>query len=330
MAENFPRQPLLAQIRQSPPLDLSLPYKTTSLPQKHILITGAASGLGASFATAWASAGASVVASDINEAAGTALVASLRSKTGNANVHFVPCDVTSWTDQVALFRRAVELSPHGGIDCVVANAGIAGKEPLQTAPPRVGDPNPPPPNLKVLKVNLDGVVYTTHLALAYLKANPGSAAPSDSTLEGPRDRHLLLVGSLASLAPIAGQPLYGAAKHGVLGLFRALRASAFMSGVRVNLLMPYFVATPIMPAAGRALLAGQPLAQIEDVVDAATRLVADHGIRGRGLAVGPRIRVVEEKAVWEAYADDFEDSEAFTRRVTGLMNKAVRYGVLGW
>jgi NAD(P)-dependent dehydrogenase (short-subunit alcohol dehydrogenase family) len=198
----------------------------------------------------------------------------------------------------------------------------------------------------VLNVNLTGVLYTTQLAMYHLQRNPNSVACSTSAAPSKyaRDRHLLLVGSMASIAPIPTQPLYGASKHGVLGAFRALRASSFVDGVRVNMICPYFIETPIMPAGGRLILAGGGMGKVEDVVDAATRLCADSRIAGRALVIGPKVKMAqkedgewvvvrkedagEEQAVWEAFADDFEDCELFLQRVVGILKGAA--AVKGW
>jgi NAD(P)-dependent dehydrogenase (short-subunit alcohol dehydrogenase family) len=42
----------------------------------------------------------------------------------------VKCDVTSWKDQLAVFKAAIANSPHKSIDIVIANAGIAGNDPV--------------------------------------------------------------------------------------------------------------------------------------------------------------------------------------------------------
>lgn len=98
----------------------------------------------------------------------------------------------------------------------------------------------------------------------------------------------------------------------------------------------------------------------EDVVDAGTRLMADSRIAGRALAIGPKVTINEEYqlvpqcttgsktlAVWEAYADDFEEVgeyfilrlvfpsdfslDAFTRRFVGILNSVERTrGWIGW
>ena len=249
-----------------------------------------------------------------------------------------------------LFKEAVRLSPHGGIDSVIANAGITDRHPTFESPVGLDTESPPPPDLACLDVNLKGVVYTSHLALFWLKRNPGSAPASASADPDAlkRDRHLLLVGSIASLGPIPLQAFYGASKHAVLGLFRCLRATSFVHGVRVSFIAPYFIDTPIIPASGRMLLAGAEMGKTEDVVEAMTRFVADPRIVGRAVCVAPRLRTkrlegggeclapvgdpaAEEKAIWEVNADDFETVEVWNRRMIGILNAAeIAKGWIGW
>ncbi|KAK4117718.1 NAD(P)-binding protein [Canariomyces notabilis] len=349
------------KVGQSPPVDCTKPYNTSTLAGKTILITGGASGFGAAFARHWARHGAHIIIGDVNDAAGEALVAELRSSSSSASKpstvtqpqqqHFAyqHCNVTSWAEQVSLFQTALAGSPTGSIDAVVAGAGVADPNSNFDRPRRLdptttagGDHHPaaPPaqPPLNVLAVNLTGVMYTAHLALWYLARNPPG-----------RDRHLLLVSSIAGVAPLPGQAEYTASKHGVMGLFRALRGTAYVTrSLRVNVLNPYFVDTPIITKGALALLAGAPMAELDDVVDAATRLVADEGIVGRALMIGPKMDVVDEEvdgedvgvrlarrgehgrrqAVWEIYGHDFERVETFVWRYLSLMNtvKAIN----GW
>ncbi len=331
-------------VRQSPPIDLTVPYND-NLKGKTIVITGGASGFGAAFVQKWAACGATVIVGDIRK--GDQLVQSLRKETQDL-IHYVHCDVTDWQSQVELFRAAIKLSAKGWIDCVVANAGIAGVDNLENPSDAIASSsNPPPPDLRVIAVNLTGVLYTAHLALFHMRQSPPGGSPQQS--DKSRDRHLLLLGSVASLGPLPGQPQYTVTKHGVLGLFRTLRASAFAHGVRINMLCPYFIDTPIIPASARALLAGGAMGKIEDVVDAATRFVADARIAGRALAVGPKMGVVEredgewefvpkgkdsgevERAVWEVYAHDFEETELFSLRFLRLLNAFTQArGWIGW
>lgn len=78
-------------------------------------------------------------------------------------------------------------------------------------------------------------------------------------------------------------------------------------------------------------MAGGAMAHIDDVIEAATRLVADQGIIGRGLVIGFRGAssvaksvglepVVANQAIWDVYAHDFEQSDLFIRRLIGVTN----------
>lgn len=348
--DTYKAESMVAAIKQSPPIDIRTKYEPGWVKGKVILITGGASGFGAGWVKHWAQHGATVIVGDINVEKGDALSRDInKTLTGTNRVHFVYCDVRDWQSQVNLFKQAVKLSPHGGLDTVVANAGIAGNDPMQEGK-NLDAAEPPPPNFRIMDINCTGVLYTTHLAYFWLPKNPGSAACSidSDPATRVRDRHLLLLGSIASLAPIAIQPQYGAAKHAVLGLFRSLRATSSMQGIRINLLCPYFIDTPIVTAPARLVLAGGAMGKTEDVVDAGTRFVADSRILGRSLVIGPKMHVRQkengdwdlvtpgtagsiETAVFEPYAEDWEDVDAWDRNFVKLLNlvQAGR-GWAGW
>lgn len=336
-------------IRQSPPVDLSKACDGSSLRGKTVVITGAARGLGAAMATAWAACGAHVVVGDIDDAAGEALVAGLRaadphSPAASACI-YRRCDVTDWTQQVALFEAAVRTSPRGVVDIVVPNAGILlvdegirFEEPVSVpADSGSGPGSLPRPSTAVLDVNVVGVVYTTHLALHHLSRNPSP------------DRCVLIVGSFASMVPLPGQAQYTMSKHAVAGLFRSLRGTAALRyGIRVNMVAQYYVGgtrmlQPLIEAVYLAGSAGP--ASIPDVVDAATRLVADASVAGRALVVGPRLKPASDGevpvadgegqgqagAAWECYAHDYDEVETFTWRYVRLLNVIARArGSLAW
>ena len=349
MSEEKIKYPLVDAVGQSAPLKFPAAYEDLWIGGKTILITGGASGFGEAFVRRWAKAGACIVFGDINVPKAQALVREVRSQAGHENVHFVPCDVTDWTDQVHLFKEAIKLSPSRGIDHVIVNAGIADNKVQFENPVNLDAEDPRPPNLKVIKVSLIGAMYTTHLALFYLSRNPDSSPASAKShpAQPKRDRHILLIGSAASILPIPAQALYGAAKHGLLGMYRSLRATSFTHGIRTNLICPYFVNTALLNATTRGvLLAGAGLGSVEDVVEAATMFVADSSIVGRAVVVGPKLRVSQddsglltlskesqndERGIWEIYAHDFEDSDVFSRNIVGLLNRAMEIkGWVGW
>lgn len=334
---------VVEDVKQSGKIDLSKALDPSTLEGKTILITGAASGIGAALAREWASHGANLIIGDINTSSGEELVAELRAVASTNQVHhFQHCNVADWQSQVELFKAAVRVSPTGAIDAVVPNAGIIDKSNPITGRPGFETPvgldgdRPPPPDLRVMDINCTAVLQTVHLALFWLQRNkPG------------RDRHILLIGSVASFMAVPGDSQYTASKHAVMGLFRSLRATSWRQGVRVNILCPYFIDSGLMSSIQLGVLAGGRLVKMADAVEAATRLMADGQIVGRGLAVSPRFKytdgengepVVElavpkdgQSAIWDPYAHDFEEVELFVRRYTRLLNR-VEYlrGWAGW
>ncbi|KYK59865.1 short-chain dehydrogenase [Drechmeria coniospora] len=327
-------------IRQSPPIDVLQTYDPSTLENKTILITGAANGLGASMARHWAAHGAHLFIGDVDDAAGEAFVADLSRAHPSSVFHYQHCDVTDWDQQTSLFEAAVRLSPQGAIDVVVPNAGVLlPSESFAFENPPLVDGRVPRPSTVTLDVNIRGVIYTAHLALHHLRRNPAS------------DTSLLLIGSAASVIPLPGQAQYTMAKHAVAGLFRTLRVTAAMGGrrnIRVNMLAPYFVAgSRMLPAVAEATLlsGGAGPARIPDVVDAATRLVADERIAGRSLIVGPPLRLAPEgevpvgpaegggagRAAWELYAHDYDEVDTFTYRYVRVLGLVARLrGSLAW
>jgi NAD(P)-dependent dehydrogenase (short-subunit alcohol dehydrogenase family) len=95
---------------------------------------------------------------------------------------------------------------------------------------------------------------------------------------------------MASLSPLPGGSLYTVSKHGVLGLFRSFWSTAFFNGIRVNLLCPYYMDTPLLPTETRFMLAGGAMGKPEDVVEAGTRLMVHTRNIGRALVVVPKVK----------------------------------------
>lgn len=364
-------------IHQSTPVDPTLPLDLSHLAGKTILITGGATGLGAGFARKWASHGANIIVGDINDSDGLSLIAELRSLPSTSKDtqqhHFIHVDVTDWSSQVKLFQEAVRLAEGGELDAVVVSAGVGDKEGTITGkgfenPQGLDQPDPPPPSLGCLKVNLIGTMYTAHLALFWLQQRSSTTSSTSSP-----DKHLLLVGSSAGLSFLPGVPEYVTSKHGVTGLFRSLRTLSYRQGIRVNLLCPYFVDTPILPSRALVLLAGMGITSLDDAVEAATRLMVPvsgqevaQPPHGRALLIGPRISTVRKvlpgseidggyvgeldefgeneqvfvdedyqqgkgQAIWDVYGQDYETVDFFIRRYIRLLNTiAAIKGWVGW
>ncbi|KAM0269071.1 hypothetical protein ACHAQH_009820 [Verticillium albo-atrum] len=334
---------LTKAVRISAPIDTTAPYDVSGLAGKTILITGGALGIGAAFARYWASHGANIVIGDINDEAGQNLVAEIREAHPRGSHHYSHCDVVDWDSQVAFFKDAARASPHGGIDVVVANAGVscpADNAHFENPAASADDPDAPTrPSTKIIDINITAAMHTAHLAMFWLPRNGGSnklnAARnlSRQTWDENRDRCLLLLGSVAGLCPVVEQTQYTISKHAITGLFRCLRGSAWKHGIRVNMVCPYFISgSNMFPAAVEAVLlsGGAGGAQFADVVDSATRLVADETIVGRALVIGPSVQdgqgnaalegKDEKKAIWECYAEDYKDAEMFVWRWVNIIN----------
>jgi NADP-dependent 3-hydroxy acid dehydrogenase YdfG len=107
-----PKVSMSSVVNQSPPVDTSAPYAIEPLGNKHIVITGGASGFGAAFVEKWAATGASIVVADINEKKGQEVVDKMRLDAKNENIWFVKCDVTKWKEQVSFPRKDTQTRNH--------------------------------------------------------------------------------------------------------------------------------------------------------------------------------------------------------------------------
>ena len=306
---------------------------------KTVVITGGASGIGAAITTRLAGKGAKVIIGDLND--GTALIAKLRQETGNQDLHFLGLNVTDFSSQQRFFREAAKIS-NNNINTVIVNAGInhmpEQEKFIKPLDYTQGKLDHPPPDVKTTDVNFYGAMWTVHLATSYLTQMP--KATTTATTDTSNDRHILVIASVAGLFGAPVLPLYSAAKHGILGLFRSLRYNARSQGYRLNALCPYFIDTPILGLGGKLLLSGTALTRIEDVVSTATKCISDISLHGRTLAIIPRATAAdarslglsvsnaditsetEELPVWEVEDIENMPMEKFTATMTRLIDLA--------
>lgn len=124
--------------------------------------------------------------------------------------------------------------------------------------------------VRILRANLDGVVYGTRELAARLMPQGGS---------------IVATASLAGLTPTAFDPAYTATKHAVVGWTRAAAPALAARGIRLNALCPGFVDTPLVEAELRGRL-DVPLMEPSFVAAAALRALED-AETGRAWVVQP-------------------------------------------
>jgi NAD(P)-dependent dehydrogenase (short-subunit alcohol dehydrogenase family) len=190
---------------------------------KVALVTGAASGIGRSCAELYARDGARVVVSDIDEAGGAETVRLISDAGGEAI--FVRADVGQPEENEALVRRAVE--KFGRLDFACNNAGVGGEQ----AP--VADYSLEGWQ-RVININLSSVFYAMKYQIPAMLANDGGA--------------IVNMGSILSQVAFATSSAYVAAKHGLLGLSKTAAVEYSEQGVRINVVGPGFIKTPLLSA----------------------------------------------------------------------------------
>ena len=190
---------------------------------KHALITGGGTGIGAAIARSLAGAGAAV------SIAGRRLQPLQEVARGLPKAAAIVADVTREADNDALVRTARE--SHGPIDILIANAGAAETAPAGRIDLALWR--------RMLDVNLTGAFLSVRAALPDLTRQGGPEAA----------RRIVFIASTASLKGYPYVVAYCAAKHGVIGLVRALAAELTPEGVTVNAVCPGFVETALLESA---------------------------------------------------------------------------------
>ncbi len=153
-----------------------------------------------------------------------------------------------------------------------------------------------------LAINLTSVLLFSRLALAYMKPAAGGGAPAD---EGAA-KSITLVSSIAGITEAPGLFGYTSAKHGVIGLMRALRryAPPRYGGVRANAGCPWATDTDMMAGTDVWTGAGLPLNSPADVGRVMLGLAADPDRNGAaafvsgGRAFDTEAGIAETLPVW--------------------------------
>lgn len=200
-------------------------------PTTGVIITGGASGLGRASAHALAAVGRPVAIWDINESRALAAADEVRSQCGVAAIG-LGLDI----GEPAGYAAAIEKSRQalGSVGGLVHAAGIVDNGSLEGVTPQNWDHG--------INIHLRPVVLLVQALYADLKANPGSAVVAFASINATLGNHI--------------NPIYTAAKGGVLSLVRSLADRLGDDGIRINSLSPGQIITPMLQPAVDALPKG--------------------------------------------------------------------------
>jgi NAD(P)-dependent dehydrogenase (short-subunit alcohol dehydrogenase family) len=245
----------------------------TEFKGRHILVTGASTGIGRATARMLARRGARVSLIARSEATLQEAVAEIWSEGGAAA--YGMADVGDKSALLSVFDTAE--GAFGPIEGLFANAGVGGSfAPFSDYDDEMFD--------TVIRTNMTSVFWAMKRVL------PGMVARKRGSI--------VITGSLASERGMANNPGYVASKHAVLGLARAAALEVAPSNVRVNCILPGLIETPLLhniggddiPAAmafmGRNVPQGR-VGTADETAEVATFLLSDAAshVTGQGWAV---------------------------------------------
>lgn len=186
-----------------------------------VVVTGGAGGIGHALARSFGSAGAKIAILDQPTSGLAAALAKLRQSEITAMAE--PCDITNPAEiesAVANIRKAL-----GPVHVLINNAGIVHRSAFTDTDISV--------LRKVMEVNFFGAVNCTKICLPDLLATKGL---------------IIVVSSIAGLAPLYGRTGYAASKHALHGLFETLGAELAATGTSTLMVCPSFVASGLEAA----------------------------------------------------------------------------------
>jgi 3-oxoacyl-[acyl-carrier protein] reductase len=245
-----------------------------------VLITGAGIGIGHATAKAFARAGYHVAVTDILDEQGNETAAEISKAGGSAEFHHLDVRDSGQADTVINHLEGTL----GPLNCVVANAGVAKRVPIDRLSDEKWD--------ETLEVNLKGALRVIRAALPGMRRR-GSGA-------------VVAVSSISGFLGWSEHAQYNASKAGVMGLIRGLAVEVGCDGVRANAVVPGLIRTAqslsVEHSLGPEGLAQAqryiPLGRVgepEDVADVILFLASDAAryITGQTLAVDGGVLVLQ-------------------------------------
>ncbi len=246
------------------------PYSRLDLTDRSIIVTGAASGIGAATARLLAQRGAKVVVADLNEVGAQDVAASIRDAGGIA----VHCQVDVGDEESVKAMVVGAVAELGGLDGAVNNAGISIAVNRLTADVELTEWQ------RMVDINLTSVFVCLKHELSHMLDNGGGA--------------IVNMSSVAGLVAIPNAAQYVSSKHGVIGLTKSASLDHAAAGVRVNAVLPAVIDTPMTdharsdPALAKMMETGHPIGhtgKAEDVAEMVAFLLSDAAAFITGAAI---------------------------------------------
>ena len=223
---------------------------------KIAIVTGGASGMGEATVRLIASEGGKVAIADIDEARGKALVDEL----GAEDIMFELCDVAD-LGQVRNFVESA-VARFGGVDFLFNNAGVGGLGTTTELDPADWR--------RILDINLSSVFNFCKAAIPHILQRGGGSIVNNASMSGMfGDR---------------GQAAYNASKGGVINYTRNLALDYAQQGIRVNVICPGPILTPLLahaaaiPQFGEGLVRTVPMRRFgtpEEIAQVVAFLLSD-------------------------------------------------------
>ena len=224
----------------------------TGLTNKTVIITGGSSGIGLATALLLHSLSNNIVVFDRSAPVQTPNTQPLLS---SPRFLLQRCDITNWKAQRAAFQAAIDR--FGGIDAVYVNAGIAEHKDQFFKDELDPDGQLVEPDRRTIDVDLHAADDTVKLAIFWMR--------KDAKHGKGKGGSVVMTASLAGYLASAGAPLYrsslpflphssslyllttySAAKHGIVGLMRALKNDLAVVNIAISVVAPGITVTPIL------------------------------------------------------------------------------------
>jgi NAD(P)-dependent dehydrogenase (short-subunit alcohol dehydrogenase family) len=228
---------------------------TTGLRGKVAIVTGGTSGIGRETAVLFAKAGAKVVVAGRRESEGKETIDLVRAAGGDGL--FVKTDVSRTAEVQLLVQKTVE--KFGRLDIGFNNAGIEGNWiPIAEQPEEDWD--------RTIAINLKGVWLCLKYEIQQMLKQGGGGA-------------IVNMASVAGFIGSAGAATYCASKHGVMGLTKSAALETAKHGIRINVICPAVIETPMgerlfgAPEARKFALGFHPIGRFGTPVEVAEAVV---------------------------------------------------------